>query len=376
MNSYAPLLMMLCSLAGAASAAEANDNQNAPGNDRPKIDVVFVLDTTGSMGGLLEGAKQKIFSIASKMAAGQPSPIIRMGLVAYRDRSDAYVTQRFTLSNNLDAFYAQLRSLSAGGGGDTPEHVGRGLGEAVKLMPWSDDKRTMKTIFLVGDAPSQHYQDGWDAADMAREAAKRHIVVNAIRCGNDHSTELEFRRLASMTDGLFLSIAQTGGVVATSTPYDAEMARLDREVAGTAILAGSKDSRAEAKRNIDSVSTMGAGATADRVGYRMKAYGGVAAPAAPPPATGVMDVVNKPAAIATIPEADLPAELQAMPAEKREAFVKQKAEQRQQIENELGKLAKRRDEWLKKNTKAGESEFDDKVQQAVSAQAKEIGVTY
>ena len=56
--------------------------------------------------------------------------------------------------------------------------------------------------------------------------------------------------------------------------------------------------------------------------------------------------------------------------------MKGKAETRQKIESELGKLAKRRDEWLKKNTKAGDSEFDDKVQEGISAQAKEIGVKY
>ena len=58
----------------------------------PKVDVVFVLDTTGSMGGLIQTAKEKIWSIATTMAAAQQTPDIRIGLVAYRDRGDAYVT--------------------------------------------------------------------------------------------------------------------------------------------------------------------------------------------------------------------------------------------------------------------------------------------
>ena len=51
-----------------------------------RMDVVFVLDTTGSMAGLLEGAKQKIWSVANRLADGKPKPEIRMGVLAYRDR--------------------------------------------------------------------------------------------------------------------------------------------------------------------------------------------------------------------------------------------------------------------------------------------------
>jgi Mg-chelatase subunit ChlD len=56
---------------------------------KPIVDVVFVLDTTGSMSGLIDAAKEKIWSIASTMAAAQPTPEIRIGLVGYRDRGDA-----------------------------------------------------------------------------------------------------------------------------------------------------------------------------------------------------------------------------------------------------------------------------------------------
>src|SRR5690348_8048988 len=60
--------------------------------DESRIDVVFVLDSTGSMGGLIEGAKQKIWAIANQVATAKPRPRIRMALVTYRDRGDSYVT--------------------------------------------------------------------------------------------------------------------------------------------------------------------------------------------------------------------------------------------------------------------------------------------
>src|SRR5689334_14827162 len=84
----------------------------------PKIEVVFCLDTTGSMGGLIAGAKQKIWSICNQIAGGKPSPDLKVGLVAYRDRGDEYITKVFDLSEDLDAIHGHLKGFVAKGGGD------------------------------------------------------------------------------------------------------------------------------------------------------------------------------------------------------------------------------------------------------------------
>ncbi len=54
------------------------------------VEVAFVLDNTGSMGGLIEGAKRKIWSIASAIVDPELDADIRMGLIAYRDIGDDY----------------------------------------------------------------------------------------------------------------------------------------------------------------------------------------------------------------------------------------------------------------------------------------------
>ena len=86
---------------------------------KPKIEVCFVLDTTGSMSGLIEGAKQKIWAIANEMISAKPTPEIRVGVIGYRDRGDEYVIKSFDLTNDIDAVYANLRGFKADGGGDT-----------------------------------------------------------------------------------------------------------------------------------------------------------------------------------------------------------------------------------------------------------------
>ena len=112
----------------------------------PVVDVVFVLDTTGSMSGLIQTAREKIWSIASTMASARPTPTIRVGLVGYRDRGDAYVTRVVDLSDNLDAVYAELMQFEAGGGGDTPESVNAALYAAVHAMSWSRARITSYNV--------------------------------------------------------------------------------------------------------------------------------------------------------------------------------------------------------------------------------------
>src|SRR5512137_2003830 len=87
-------------LLASAGPAPAADRRAAA--EKPKIEVCFVLDSTGSMSGLIEGAKQKIWSIANEMISAKPTPEIRLGLVGYRDRGDEYVIRKFDLSDDID----------------------------------------------------------------------------------------------------------------------------------------------------------------------------------------------------------------------------------------------------------------------------------
>ncbi|MHB8875282.1 MAG: vWA domain-containing protein, partial [Myxococcaceae bacterium] len=133
--------LALCSTLALAEAPAAKRQPPPPSTPaaearggRPTLEVAFVLDTTSSMTGLIEGAKQKIWSIASRMATGKPTPRIRVALVGYRDRGDSYLTKRFDLTDDLDTVYGNLRAFRAEGGGDTPEHVGMAVGKTIKLL--------------------------------------------------------------------------------------------------------------------------------------------------------------------------------------------------------------------------------------------------
>ncbi|MDY7231823.1 vWA domain-containing protein [Hyalangium rubrum] len=378
-----PLAVSRTPTAPAPKQAQAQTQEKAspPQAARPEIEVVFVLDTTGSMSGLIEGAKQKIFSIASRIATGKPTPRLKVGLVAYRDEGDDYVTKRFDLSEDLDTVFTNLRQFSADGGGDTPEHVGRGLGEAVSKMSWSSSRETMKVIFLVGDAPPAIREQEWDFKHWSKQAKEKHIVVNTVRCGEDEETATAWQFVAKLTDGTFDTIDQAGGMLAVATPYDAELARVNAEIASKTLYTGSAAVQAENRGRAEQMGAMAPEVAAERISYMKKAKGkvpGSAMPAssAPMAVGGAMDLAAQPEGLAKVQEAELPAELKGLSKEAQVAKVTQLAEERRVLEAQASKLAAERDSWRVKNVAEKSDSFDDNVMKSVRTQAASFGVAY
>jgi Mg-chelatase subunit ChlD len=215
----------------------------------PRIEVVFALDTTGSMGGLIEGAKRKIWSLAQFIGSGQPKPDLRVGLVAYRDRGDAYVTKFYDLTDDLDDVFEHLQAFQADGGGDGPEDVNRALGDAIEKSSWTEGQNTLKLIYVVGDAPPHDdYSDEPNSRAWARRAQEKGIRINTVRCGSDSTTQVAFARISHIASGEFASIDQTGGVETVATPFDEKLAALNKKLVGTAIGYGA--GRAEVARKV------------------------------------------------------------------------------------------------------------------------------
>ncbi|MBX7096504.1 MAG: VWA domain-containing protein [Myxococcaceae bacterium] len=344
--------------------------------ERPVLDVVFVLDTTSSMGGLIEGAKQKIWSIASRLASGTPTPRVRVGLVAYRDVGDAYVTQVVPLSEDLDAIYAKLRGFRAEGGGDGPEAVQDGLHDAVTKMKWSDSKRVAKMIFVVGDAPA-HEQDKPKLLAAAKTAISQGIVVNTIRCGADEVAAGQFAQVAKLADGHFDSIQQSGGVVAVATPFDADLARLNGEMMDTALYGGARPAKAAAEVRRVETKALAAPAAADRMSYFSKGMAGAGASAsAGASAVGAVDLTATPEKAAALKDDELPTELQKLSPEERVSYAKAKQQKRAELSKQIAELSKKRDEYVAKAAKADKSSFDARVFEAVAETAKRADVAY
>ena len=230
-------LNLVASVAFVAATSHSCLAKTATANEtKPRIEVCFVLDTTGSMGGLIEGAKQKIWSIANEMISAKPAPELKLGLIGYRDRGDEYVVKSFQLTDDIDSIYGHLRDFKAEGGGDEPESVNEALAEAIEKMPWSQDRKVLKIIFLVGDAPPHlDYADGPKYPELCRIAAKKDLIINTVQCGNIAETTPIWKEIAKLSEGSYAAIAQSGGVAVIATPMDDELARLNKKIGATLI---------------------------------------------------------------------------------------------------------------------------------------------
>lgn len=220
-------------LASTATMAQA-PVPRAP-DAKPRLEMVFVLDTTGSMGGLIEGARQKIWGIVNDVLKTPHPPSVRVGLVAYRDHGDDYVTKVLPITSDLDKVYSTLLSYRAEGGGDTPEDVRQALADGVDKVGWSPRARHLSQIlFLVGDAPPHDdYGQEPDTVTTTAKAVKNGLIVNAIECGAAEDTRVSWQKIASRGEGQFFAIAEDGGVQTITTPYDKSLASLGTMMGNT-----------------------------------------------------------------------------------------------------------------------------------------------
>lgn len=199
----------------------------------PRIDVAFVIDATGSMGDEIDAVKKEIWDIANKIMEGNPRPDVRFGIVFYQDKGDSFLVKRTDLTRNIDEVHKELMAISAGGGGDWPEHVGRGLHEALN-MPWDTSPNTTRLMYLVGDAPGHDdYNDGYDLASAIRTAKDKNIKINALGCSGLETGRDEFRRIAEGTGGIYADltyqvvVTDQNGVRRSAIHYNGEVYEAD-----------------------------------------------------------------------------------------------------------------------------------------------------
>jgi hypothetical protein len=174
------------------------------------LDLAIVLDTTGSMGDELGYLKTEIRGISEAVQRKFPEVKQRFALVLYRDAGDEYVTRSFDFTESLDEFHKRLSAQSAGGGGDYPEAMHRGLEDAQQLR-WREAD-TARVLFLIGDAPphAQHMGKTMAAADALR---KKGVAIYPIACsGYDDACEFVMRSCALLTGSQFLFLTDDSGV--------------------------------------------------------------------------------------------------------------------------------------------------------------------
>jgi Mg-chelatase subunit ChlD len=195
------------------------------------LDLVLVLDTTGSMGDEMDYLKSELATIIARLKREAGNLDLRIGLILYRDQGDDYVTRSFPLAADIGAVRETLELQDAGGGGDTPEALDAAL-QAAGRMQWRPD--AAKALLLVADAPPHREAFGatLDATQHLRSQGVRMVPVAA--SGVEDSAQYLMRAMAVLTQGRYIFLTDDSGIGNAHAEPDVQcyvVTRLDQLIA-------------------------------------------------------------------------------------------------------------------------------------------------
>jgi hypothetical protein len=362
-------------IGGVALATPAADELAKKEEGKP-IDVVICLDVSGSMNGLIDSARTKLWDIVNDLAKIKPTPKLRVGLYSYGhttyDAKKGWVRKEADLTDDLDEISRKLFGLSISGGN---EYVARVCRDAIDEQKWSEDKNALKIIFVAGNEPAT--QDPQvKLKDVADKAVAKGIFINPIYCkSNQFPNYDDWKEFGNMGGGVFALIDQDKGAVTIATPLDKELDKLSREMSNTYLSYGKEGNEKKANQQLQdaNASKQSPGAAASRAEskggglYRNDAW-------------DLVDrMKNDPKFdVKKVPVEELCEEMKKMTPEEREKHVKEMLAKREALQKQINELSAKRQAYLKeeakKNVSAADKAFDDAVRGALRKQADSKGI--
>ena len=186
------------------------------------LDVLFLLDATGSMDDEIHQLKITIDEVAQRIHRLPGDVDVRLGMTLYRDEFDSFLTSTFDLTPDVEAFAEALSEVVADGGDDYPEALDEALADALSQPSWRSAADTVQLVFLVADAPPQILrQVPVPYTDSMREAARRGIKIFPVSSsGTDDQAEFVFRQFAQFTGARYVFLTYGAGGRATGAASD------------------------------------------------------------------------------------------------------------------------------------------------------------
>ena len=190
---------------------------DAPTPVGTQLDLVFVVDATGSMDDEIAKLKASMADMAAQIDALQEQPDVRYGLVHYRDRGDEYVVRTHDFTDDLGEFQDVLAAVRAAGGGDTPESMNEALNRSLNDLSWREQERdgeTVRLIVLVADAPPHldyRWQDYSYETDMIAAVGMGVKIFPVGASGLEADGEFIYRQIAQFTGGKFVFLTYEDG---------------------------------------------------------------------------------------------------------------------------------------------------------------------
>jgi hypothetical protein len=340
--------------------------------ERPKVQIALLLDTSSSMNGLIDQAKTQLWQIVNEFIRARQdgkAPRVEVALYEYGHSSlpaeAGYIRQVSGLSADLDRLSEALFALRTSGGS---EYCGWVIRDAVRDLAWDPSATVYKAVFIAGNEPFT--QGAVPYADACKQAIERGIVVNTIHCGDEAAgISGEWNRGAQLADGRFMTIDTNARIAHVDAPQDKEIAEVNTQLNRTYLPYGALGREGLARQNVQdaNAAAVPGAPTVQAERARTKAsanYDNSAWDALDGFRTGKLD-------LAKAKDEDLPEELRGLDAEGRRKALEKRQEERAALQQKLQELTAARDQFVagQRESEAGESRLDEAVISAVRDQA-------
>lgn len=368
------LLSAALILGSAQSASATRVSPPTEPEARPAVDLVIALDVSGSMDGLIDSARQRLWDIVGELGQAQPTPDLRIALLSYGSPSygveTGYVRIDQPFTRDLDAVSETLFAYTTSGG---DEYVARVAQSALKNLQWSESSDALRLLYVAGNESAE--QDPLvNLADVGSLANDMGVAINAIYCGPDgDSIAQTWQGVANLSQGMYASIDQNAAAVAQiETPFDAELSALNKELSSTYVAKRSGEAKhANAMAQDANASSMSTQAAASRaVAKSSKLYRA--------DDWDLVDAVAGGQSLEDVAEEEMPQEMVAMKLEEREAYIQEKAQLRAELQSQVAELADQRQQFLveerKKRAEEGMQGLDDALNLSLRTQAAAKGI--
>lgn len=343
----------------------------------PIVEVAICLDTSGSMDGLIEAAKQKLWGIVNEFVFAEPQPKLRVALYTYgndgHNPETGWVQLETGLTEDLDMVSKILFEQTTNGG---TELVGRVVMAATGQLDWSAEPGALKLIVVAGNESADQDQSV-RYADASKAAITCDIMVNAIYCGPlTHADATAWQQVARLADGQFASIDHDNGTLVMETPFDVQLSTLSTQLNGTYLAFGENGAWFGANQVAQDSNAAGLNNEAAATRAFCKANG--LYNCASWDLVDALKVGN--VVLAEVKEEHLPEEMRPMDLVQRQAHVEKMGGERAKLQEEVNRLAAQRQAFvqaeMKKQSLDASKSFDQAFRAAVRSQAQAKGYRF
>ena len=346
------------------------------------VQIALLLDTSGSMSGLIRQAKLYLWDIVNELGKGKvedKNVLLEIALYEYGNDSlnskEGYIRQVVGFSSDLDLVSEKLFALKTNGGS---EFCGKVVDSSTKELAWFKKTANVKMMFVAGNEPFTQGPVNYRVS--CAEAKKQGIIVNTIHCGDFNTgIQTKWQDGALVGGGSYFHINHNHKEVAIDTPMDKKILAFNQKLNATYVAYGAKgkilhERQMEQDKNADKLSSK---AIQGRIAWKSSANYSNAR----------WDLVDackdKKFDITKVKKEHLPKELQGKTNEELKAYVKEKQEERTKIQGEISKLNKERTAWIikkraemKKEGKTKENTLQDAMIKALKNQCVKQGIDF